>query len=69
MVLSCEPTSAKDVTKVEGLLLGAANLTGGYVGARMAIARGTGFIRVVFLVVVSALILKVGADTLGSLLG
>lgn len=51
-----------------GLLLGAANLAGGYVGARMAIARGTGFIRVVFLVVVSALILKVGADTLGPLL-
>ncbi|TFI29940.1 sulfite exporter TauE/SafE family protein, partial [Micrococcus endophyticus] len=43
-----------------GLLLGAANLVGGYVGARMAIARGTGFIRVVYLIVVAALIVKVG---------
>lgn len=52
-----------------GLLLGAANLAGGYVGARMAIARGTGFIRVVFLAVVSALIVKVGVDTLAPLVG
>ncbi|WP_186315412.1 sulfite exporter TauE/SafE family protein [Micrococcus luteus] len=51
-----------------GLLLGAANLVGGYVGARMAIARGTGFIRVVYLMVVAALIVKVGADTLAPLL-
>ena len=51
-----------------GLLLGAANLVGGYVGARMAIARGTGFIRVVYLIVVAALIVKVGADTLAPLL-
>ena len=51
-----------------GLLLGAANLVGGYVGARMAIARGTGFIRVVYLMVVTALIVKVGADTLAPLL-
>ena len=51
-----------------GLLLGAANLMGGYVGARMAIARGTGFIRVVYLMVVTALIVKVGADTLAPLL-
>ena len=52
-----------------GLLLGVANLVGGYVGARMAIARGTGFIRVVYLMVVTALIVKVGADTLAPLLG
>ncbi|MDO5633665.1 MAG: TSUP family transporter [Micrococcus sp.] len=52
-----------------GLLLGVANLSGGYVGARMAIAKGTGFIRVVFLVVVSALILRLGWDTLSGLLG
>lgn len=45
-----------------GLVLGAANMTGSYLGSRMAIAKGSGFIRVVFLVVVSALILKLGFD-------
>jgi uncharacterized membrane protein YfcA len=45
-----------------GLLLGAANMIGGYLGARTATARGSRFIRVAFLVVVSALILRVGAD-------
>lgn len=45
-----------------GLLLGAANMVGGYVGARMAISRGSKFIRVVFLIVVFALILKLGYD-------
>lgn len=45
-----------------GLLLGAANLTGSYLGSRMAVSGGSGFIRVVFLVVVFALILTLGAD-------
>ena len=45
-----------------GLLLGAANMIGGYVGARTATARGSRFIRVAFLVVVSALVLRVGWD-------
>lgn len=45
-----------------GLVLGLANMCGGYLGARSAVARGSTFIRVVFLVVVSALILKTGAD-------
>lgn len=45
-----------------GLLLGAANIAGSYLGSRMAIARGTRFIRVVFLLVVSALIIKLGVD-------
>ena len=45
-----------------GLLLGAANMVGGYVGARTATARGSRFIRVAFLVVVSALVLRVGWD-------
>lgn len=45
-----------------GLLLGAANMGGGYVGARMAISKGSQFIRVVFLVVVFVLILKLGYD-------
>ncbi|WP_336922734.1 TSUP family transporter [Aquipuribacter sp. SD81] len=38
-----------------GLLMGAANLLGGWLGARTAIARGSRFVRVVFLVVVGLL--------------
>ncbi|WP_434618693.1 sulfite exporter TauE/SafE family protein [Arthrobacter sp. A5] len=45
-----------------GLLLGAANMAGGYLGARTAVKQGSGFIRVVFLVVVGALIIKLGYD-------
>jgi uncharacterized membrane protein YfcA len=45
-----------------GLLLGAANTFGAYLGARTATARGSRFIRVVFLVVVTALIGRVGWD-------
>lgn len=45
-----------------GLVLGAANMLGGYLGSRTATARGSGFIRVVFLVVVTALIGRVGWD-------
>lgn len=45
-----------------GLAVGAANLVGGYVGARMAVAKGSAFVRVVFVVVVSALILRLGWD-------
>ncbi|NEK86818.1 TSUP family transporter [Blastococcus saxobsidens] len=45
-----------------GLLLGAANMIGGYLGARTATSRGTRFIRIAFLVVVTALILRLGAD-------
>lgn len=47
-----------------GVALGAANLAGGYIGARMAVARGSGFVRVVFVVVVAALVLRLGADLL-----
>ncbi|MBO0981732.1 TSUP family transporter [Microbacterium sp. SD291] len=45
-----------------GLILGAANFAGSYLGSRMAIARGSTFIRVVFLVIVIALIGKLGID-------
>jgi len=45
-----------------GLAVGAANLVGGYVGARMAVAKGSRFVRVVFVVVVSALIVRLGYD-------
>lgn len=45
-----------------GLLVGAANVTGGYLGARMAVARGSAFVRIVFVVVVGALICRLGWD-------
>lgn len=47
-----------------GLAVGAANVAGAYLGARMAIARGSRFVRVVFLLVVGALILRLGWDVL-----
>ena len=43
-----------------GLTMGLANLLGGYLGARTAIARGSRFVRVFFLVVVGALVLRLG---------
>ena len=48
-----------------GLLMGAANLAGGYLGARTAVARGSRFIRVVFLLVVAAFVVRLGAEVLG----
>ncbi|WP_129662093.1 TSUP family transporter [Rothia uropygialis] len=45
-----------------GLLLGIANMVGGYTGARSAVSRGNRFIRVVFLAVVAVLIVKTGWD-------
>ena len=45
-----------------GLLLGVANMAGGYLGARTAVKQGSRFVRVVFLVVVAALIVKLGFD-------
>ena len=45
-----------------GGILALANVAGSYLGSRMAIARGSTFIRVVFLVVVVALIAKLGVD-------
>lgn len=46
-----------------GLAMAAANLTGGFLGARMAIRFGNGFVRKVFLVVVTGLAAKLGWDT------
>lgn len=43
-----------------GLGMGAANMAGGYLGARTAVARGTTFIRGFFLVVVTLLIARLG---------
>ena len=48
-----------------GLVMGGCNLVGGYVGARTAVARGVGFVRVFFVVVVSAFIIRIGGDVLG----
>jgi uncharacterized protein len=47
-----------------GLIMGACNLAGAVVGARMAIRRGSGFVRVVFLAVVGVLILRLVWDLL-----
>jgi uncharacterized membrane protein YfcA len=48
-----------------GLVMGACNLLGGYLGARTAVARGSGFVRVFFMLVVLGFILKIGADVFG----
>lgn len=42
------------------------NLAGAVVGTRLAVARGTGFVRKLFLFVVTALILKLAYDILGA---
>ena len=47
-----------------GLMVGVANLCGGYLGARTAVAKGSAFVRVVFVVVVGTLICKVAWDVL-----
>jgi uncharacterized membrane protein YfcA len=47
-----------------GLLMGAANLVGGYLGARTAVARGSAFVRVFFLLVVLAFVVKIGVGLL-----
>lgn len=45
-----------------GLAMGGAGMLGAYIGARTAVARGNRFVRTVFLVVVAALILRLGWD-------
>ena len=50
-----------------GLGVGAANLVGAYVGARMAVAQGSRFVRVVFVVVVGVLICRLGYDVVTDL--
>ena len=45
-----------------GLVMGGANVLGGYLGSRTATARGSRFIRIAFLVVVSVLVVRVGWD-------
>ncbi|WP_181311557.1 TSUP family transporter [Nocardioides campestrisoli] len=48
-----------------GLLMGVANMAGGYLGARTAIGRGAAFVRVFFVVVVSGFIVRIGGGLLG----
>jgi uncharacterized membrane protein YfcA len=49
-----------------GLVVGGCNLLGAYLGARTAVAKGAGFVRVIFVVVVAAFTLKIGSDVLGT---
>jgi uncharacterized protein len=48
-----------------GLVMGVANVVGAYLGARTAVARGAAFVRIFFIVVVSAFIVRISADLLG----
>jgi uncharacterized membrane protein YfcA len=45
-----------------GIVMGAANMIGGYAGARTAVAKGSRFVRIVFLVVVAGLVIRLGYD-------
>ena len=48
-----------------GLVMGVANLVGGYLGARTAVARGARFVRIFFIVVVTAFVVRIGGDVAG----
>ncbi|WP_372736728.1 TSUP family transporter [Nocardioides sp.] len=48
-----------------GLLMGLANLVGGYLGARVAVSKGARFVRIFFIVVISAFIVRIGGDVVG----
>ena len=48
------------------VVMGLANVVGGYAGARVAVSRGARFVRVFFIVVVSAFIVTLGGDVLGA---
>lgn len=47
-------------------VLAVANIVGSLLGTRLALARGAGFVRIVFIVVVSLLILKTAWDSFGA---
>lgn len=47
-----------------GLLMAAANIAGSYAGAHTALKKGAGFVRFVFLVVATALLIRLGYDVL-----
>ncbi len=50
-----------------GLVVGVCNLVGSYVGARTAVSRGSSFVRVFFVLVVSAFIVRIGWDVVTTL--
>jgi uncharacterized membrane protein YfcA len=50
-----------------GLVVGACNLVGSYLGARTAVSRGSRFVRVFFVLVVSAFIVKIGSGVVADL--
>jgi uncharacterized membrane protein YfcA len=49
-----------------GLVMGTANLVGAYVGARVAVSRGARFVRIFFIVVVGAFVVRIGGGLLGA---
>jgi uncharacterized protein len=50
-----------------GLVMGACNIVGGYLGARVAVARGSRFVRLFFVLVITAFILVIGWETVQQL--
>lgn len=48
-----------------GVVMGLANIAGGYIGARTAVSRGTGFVRLVFIVVVGTFVIRIAGQLLG----
>jgi uncharacterized membrane protein YfcA len=50
-----------------GLIMGVCNLLGGYLGARTAVAKGSSFVRVFFMLVVAAFTVKIGSDVVRQL--
>ncbi|GAA1935959.1 TSUP family transporter [Brevibacterium antiquum] len=51
-----------------GLVVAVGNVAGGIFGARTALKKGSGFVRLVFVIVVSAMILKLGYDVISGLI-
>ena len=49
-----------------GLVMGVFSLLGSYLGARTAVAKGAAFVRVFFVIVVGAFVVKIGSDVLGA---
>jgi uncharacterized membrane protein YfcA len=45
--------------------MGVCNLVGGYVGARTAVSRGTRFVRIFFILVVTGFVIRIAGDLLG----
>lgn len=48
-----------------GAVMAAMNLAGGYTGARTAVAKGSTFVRAVFIIVLGAFIIRIGGSVLG----